>query len=140
MYQSVQTESSLPVMNSPPFYVSILYQRRRASLLAGGRQWGGRAGGDFSDCSLRPSSYVRRCTYLVSRNPRVVRTISSSPRLTAALVHCSRARTSLSSSALVPPYGALSITTLHRRSRSPALAHGARAGLLGSASAPTLYS
>ncbi len=50
----------------------------------------GAGGGEFSDCSLHPASYVRRCTYLVSRNLRG-RTISSSPRLTAALVHCSRA-------------------------------------------------
>jgi hypothetical protein len=35
MYHSVQTGRSLPVMNSPPFYVSILYRRWRASFITG---------------------------------------------------------------------------------------------------------
>jgi hypothetical protein len=45
-------------------------------------------------------------------------------------VHCSRARTSLSSSALVVPRGSLSITTSVISSRNTALAQGARAVLL----------
>ncbi len=51
-----------------------------------------------NSCSLHSTSYVHSCTYLVSCDLQVYRTISSSPHLTWALVHCSRACTLLSSS------------------------------------------
>ena len=83
----------------------------------------GRAGGDFSDCSLRPASYVRRCTYLVSRNLRVersrarrgTRALLSSSYL--ALEQCTRAASRLALRSL--PYVISLVTNT--------LAHGARA-------------